>query len=518
MIAGAGRTLVRRWAERSAAGHCLVGLLALTGAGDAAGAGAAFDFEMLQFRAKALAARPYEARPSHVPSSLQKYDYDEYRKIEFNRERAWWHGDRLPFELQFFHPGGIYSKDVRINQLVGADVSRINFSRQMFTYGGRKPWLLPSDMGFAGFRILHPLNRPDKWDEIAVFLGASYFRALGQGQHYGLSARGLALNSGGPVPEEFPIFEEFWVQRPAPDAATVTVYALLDGPSVAGAFRFVIRPGADTVMNVRAAVYFRKDPGLLGLAPLTSMFAHGENSGWARDDFRPEVHDSDGLLLAAGTGEWIWRPLENPRTVRNSTFLDRSPRGFGLMQRDRAFAHYDDLEAYYHERPSAWVEPVGDWGPGSIRLVELPTADETADNIVAFWVPAKLPPAGEALAYEYNLRWMSDPGRRPPGGYVLSTRSATVPGRPGLRRFVLEFGGAYLDVQPNDPEIEAVVTVGPGARQAGPAVVQKNPFSGAWRVVFELAAGADPAPVELRCFLRKGPHVLTETWSLLWTP
>ncbi len=493
-------------------------LLTVLSAGWALPAETAFDFEVLQYRAKTMAAQPYQARPSRVPASLQKYTYDDYRMIQFDRTRAWWREARLPFELQFFHPGWLHNKTVQIHELAGREVSRIDFSKQMFLYGGKKPWLSPADMGFAGFRITYPLNLPDKMDEVAVFLGASYFRALGRTMHYGLSARGLALNTGESGGEEFPVFEEFWIERPQADAKTITVYALLDSPSVTGAYKFVITPGDQTLMRVRGAVYCRQNPQVLGLAPLTSMFAHGENTGWAPNDFRPEVHDSDGLLIETGTGEWIWRPLTNPRSVRITQFLDKSPRGFGLWQRDRQFEHYDDLEAYYHQRPSAWVEPIGNWGSGSVRLVELPTADETNDNIVACWVPAQLPPAGEPVLFEYNLHWLTDPGRRPPAGYVISTRTASVMGRPELRRFVVEFEGPYLKAQSDDPEIAAIVTLGTGAKQQGVAVVQKNRFTGAWRVVFEVEPDRTGHPVELRCFLRKGPHVLTETWSYLWNP
>ena len=481
-------------------------------------AGDAFDFEVLQFRAKTLAGQPYKPAPSRVPAWLLKYNYDQYRDIRFDPMRAWWREEQLPFQLQFFHPGGIFNQTVQINELKGKQAERIDFASSLFTYGANRPGRIPSDMGFAGFRIHYALNNTDYLDELAVFLGASYFRALGAGQRYGLSARGLALNTAQPGGEEFPSFQEFWIERPAPGARSLTVYALLDSPSVAGAYKFVLMPGADTVMRVKAAVYCRTNPKVFGIAPLTSMFAHGENTGWARDDFRPEVHDSDGLLIENGSGEWLWRPLTNPPVMRTAMFMDKSPHGFGLLQRDRQFEHYDDLEAYYQQRPSTWVEPIGNWGPGSVRLVELPTEGETADNIVAFWVPEQLPPAGEPIFFEYNLHWMTDPARRPPAGYVSSTRTARVMGRPELRRFVVEFAGRYLNAQPDDPEIDAVVSLGEGAKQAGEAVVQKNHFTGAWRVVFEIKPDSSGRPVELRCFLRKGQHVLTETWSYLWNP
>jgi glucans biosynthesis protein len=493
-------------------------LACATGWSPAPAAEGLFDFEVLQFRAKNLAEHPYEARISRVPDWLLKYNYDQYRDIRFDPMRAWWRDDRLPFQLQFFHPGGIYNQTVQMNELVGKEPERIDFSSGLFTYGANRPKRVPSNMGFAGFRIHYALNRPGYLDELAVFLGASYFRALGAGQHYGLSARGLALNTGEPGGEEFPSFQEFWIERPGASAKTITVYALLDSPSVAGAYRFIITPGADTVMQVKAAIYCRKNPKVFGVAPLTSMFAHGENTGWARNDYRPEVHDSDGLLIHSGSGEWLWRPLTNPRSMQTAMFMDQSPLGFGLLQRDREFEHYDDLEAFYQQRPSAWVEPIGNWGPGAVHLVELPTSGETEDNIVAFWVPQQLPPAGEPIQFEYNLHWMTDPGRRPPAGYTTSTRLATVANHPELQRFVLEYSGPYLSAQPDDPEIEAVVTVGTGAAQVGATVVQKNHFTGTWRVVFEIKPGAGGGPVELRCFLRKGPHVLTETWSYLWNP
>lgn len=477
----------------------------------------AFDFEVLQFRAKNLAAEPYKPKTVKVPTWLQNYTYDQYREIRFDPMHAVWKREGLPFELQFFHPGRTFTQTVQINELDGKKVQRIDFSTKMFNYGANKAGKIPADLGFAGFRIHYALNNPKYLDELAAFLGASYFRALGKGQYYGLSARGLAVNTIDSGGEEFPVFEEFWIERPAADAKSITVYALMDSASLTGAYKFIITPGNDTVMRVHAAVYCRKNPKMFGIAPLTSMFLHGENTGWARDDYRPEVHDSDGLLIEAGSGEWIWRPLTNPKSVTTAAFTDQSPHGFGLLQRDRQFEHYDDLEAYYHERPSVWVEPIGKWGPGAIRLLELTAPDETVDNIVAFWSPTQLPPAGEPIVFDYNLHWMNDSDHRPPAGYVSSTRQGSVMNHPELHRFVLEFDGPYLHGQADDPEIEAVVTVGTGATQANHTVVQKNKFTGVWRVAFEIKPTPGGPPVELRCFLRKGPHVLTETWSYLWT-
>ncbi len=478
---------------------------------------AAFNFDLLQVRARSLAAQPYADTPTRAPAWLQAYTYSQYSDIRYEPGHAWWRAEKLPFQLQFYHPGWLFKQPVQLHEVTGARQSPIDFSSALFSYGSNKPaGPVPANLGFAGFRIHYALNQPEYLDELASFLGASYFRALGKGMHYGLSARGLAINIGEPGDEEFPRFEEFWVERPAAEAKAITVFALLNSPSAAGAFRFIITPGVETLMEVKTVLYFRGKPAVVGLAPLTSMFQHGENTGWSRDDFRPEVHDSDGLLVNNGAGEWIWRALNNPARTRTSTFLDQSPRGFGLIQRDRDFAHYDDVYANYHHRPSAWVEPIGEWGAGAIRLLEIPTPDETNDNIVAYWVPASLPAPGEPLAYEYRLHWFTATQGRPPAGHVASTRQGAVLHHPERRRFVVDFAGPNLDQY--GANLEAVVTVGTGAKLDAGVFVQRIAPSAVWRAAFVLVPDGSGRPVEMRCFLRKDGNILTETWSYLWNP
>jgi len=229
------------------------------------------------------------------------------------------------------------------------------------------------------------------------------------------------------------------------------------------------------------------------------------------------VHDSDGLMMFTGAEEWLWRPLSNPGATRVASFSDQNPKGFGLIQRERRFENYQDLEADYHLRPSAWVEPVGLWGRGSVRLVELHAPDESYDNITAFWVPESLPSAGEPIEFTYRLHWFLDQ-IHPPAGYVVATRlGRTATQEPDLERFFIDFDGAYLSKQGPDPQIEPVATVGAGATLAN-ATIQKNPFNGTWRVAFAIKPDGTGRPVELRCYLRKQPHALTETWSYLWQP
>jgi periplasmic glucans biosynthesis protein len=480
------------------------------------GADNRFDFESLRFRAQLLAVQPYLPRPSRVPDWLLHLNYDQYRDIRFVPGRSWWLREGLPFQLQFFHPGFIFNRTVPIAEVEEGRAKPIPFEKRLFDYGQNQVGELPETMGFAGFRILYPLNKPG--DELGAFQGASYFRFLCAKAVYGLSARGLAIDTAEPTPEEFPSFEEFWVDRPESDAKDITVYALLDGPSAAGAYRFVITPGADTVVAVHAVVYCRSNPKLLGLAPLTSMFWHGKNTNFESDDIRPEVHDSDGLMLNTGAGEWLWRPLNNPNSTTVAAFNDQNPRGFGLLQRERRFESYEDLEASYQLRPSAWVEPVGSWGPGSVRLIELHTPDETNDNIVACWVPAQLPQPGTALEFSYNLHWFIDQVH-PPAGQVVATRhgrSRTF--EPDLERFVVDFDGPALRKRGPDSSVQPVVSVGDGAVLVHTASVQKNPYNGSWRVAFAVRQYGADQPVELRCFLRDPKNVLTETWSYLWQP
>jgi len=491
-------------------------LLAVLSLGAGARADEPFTFDVLRARALHLAVQPYEVRPSPVPAWLRQLSYDQYRDIRFRPPESWWNHDPVPFKLQFFHPGFIFDRTVQLHELDGEDVRLIPFQERLFDYGHNHVGPLPAAMGYAGFRIHNFLNQPG--DELGVFQGASYFRFLCKKAVYGLSARGLAINTGQPGGEEFPNFEEFWIERPAgPQATELTVYALMDSPSVTGAYRFVISPGADTVLHVKAVIFGRKDPGVVGVAPLTSMYWHGETSNFETDDVRPQVHDSDGLMLETGTGEWLWRPLTNPLVMRTMAFSDNHPRGFGLMQRDRHYGDYEDIEAASHLRPSVWVKPIGDWGRGSVRLVELHTPDETNDNIVAFWVPSAPLTPGAPIQLEYDLHWCLDQ-IHPPSGYAVSTHlGRTRTFETDLERFVVEFDGPALQKLGGDATVEAIVTVGSGATLVQ-ANAQKDPFNGTWRAAFALRPDASDQPVELRCYLKHESQVLTETWSYLWQP
>ena len=488
------------------------------GAGMTNAADSGFGFETVRARARELAGRPLRPAPDDVPAWLKRLSYDDMRRIEFDGRHSFWLREKLPFQLQFLHPGFLHTQTVHLEEVRDGRAAPIAFRREYFQYRGLEVGEVPPTMGFAGFRLMYPLGGPGTdLSEAGAFVGASYFRFLSRGSAYGLSARGLALDTGEATPEEFPRFTEYWFERPAADGRSLAMYALLESESVTGAYRFAVEPGETTVVRVKASVFVRKGVKVFGVAPLTSMFWRGENTPRGAEDFRPEVHDSDGLLLRTGAGEWIWRPLANPRHTRVSSFADENPRGFGLLQRDRDFENYQDLEARYHARPSAWVEPVGDWGRGAVRLLEIPTRSETDDNIAVLWVPARTPAAGESVELEYRLHWALA-GIAPPGGSVRATRhGSSAIYEPGFERFVVDFEGAKLRALGPDAEVEHALTVGAGAalKHGG---VQRNPINGTWRVSFMLKPDGSGRPVELRCFLKSGADTLTETWSYLWQP
>lgn len=484
-------------------------------AGAANAAEPAFDFNTLRLRANTMASQPYVAPINRVPEWLLRLSYDEHRRIRFDETHSYWRSERLPFQLQFFHPGFVQNGTVQISEIKNGKAERIEFTRDLFSYDRLTPGELPPTMGFAGFRMLYPMNKAN--DELGAFQGASYFRLLCRNTIYGLSARGLALNTAEEGPEEFPVFTEFWIEKPAPQAKSITIYALLDSVSVAGAYRFTITPGSTTVADVKTALFFRNTVKTVGVAPLTSMFWHGENTNAVTNDFRPEVHDSDGLMINSGNDEWLWRPLHNPGGARVAAFSDNNPRGFGLLQRDRNFENYQDLEAGYHLRPGAWVEPIGNWGKGAVRLVELSTPDETNDNIVAFWVPENPIVPGKPLELEYRLTWFVDQ-IHPPTGYVVATRHGrTKTHEPDLERFFVDFAGPSISSIPADAAIESNVTVGAGAKLVHSSI-QRNPYNNTWRAAFAIRPDGSNRPIELRCFLRNPKSALTETWTYLWQP
>ena len=482
-----------------------------------------FSLDTVRGLAKDLAAQPFLDDKGQVPEILRTISYDDWRDIRYVPEKSLWRGEKLPFELQFFHPGLFYDRAVAINVIDLDEPSRLPFDTSAFNYGRNKfSAQIPAEMGYAGFRVHSAINKKSYLDEFLVFLGASYFRAVPKGQNYGLSARGLAIDTAEPTGEEFPFFKEFWIIKPGKKDKSITIYALLDSRRVTGAFKFMATPGAETTVDVESTLFLREPVTKLGIAPLTSMFIFGENSNpRLADDFRPEVHDSDGLLARFENEEWLWRPLQNPKSLAVNSFNAPNARGMGLMQRDEDYANYQDLEAHYQSRPSAWIEPKSDWGPGHLQLVQIPSPEEIHDNIVSYWVPEAVPAPGEAMNFDYRIRWASATRVESPDGKVLMTRTAK--GKTETSRmFVLEFKGGKLEDLPEGAALDANVWIGEGGKLLEKRVY-KNDITGAWRLVFEIEPDSasplgmvlpDKRPIiEMRATLQHGVTPLTETWS-----
>ncbi len=477
------------------------------------------DFESLQKLASELAHQPYEAPSTTLAPFYEGLEYDDHRQIRFNPDKALFTGPDDTYRVEFFHPGWMFKKPVSFFQLVPGKTAPVPFDSSLFDYG---PLQVPASAappnGYAGFRILAPDSLADRRFEFLVFMGASYYRAVTTELGYGISARGVAVNTIGGAPEEFPDFTHFWIEPPRKGDEFFTTLALLNGPSLTGAYRFSAMPGKTTTMFVTATLYLRQPVKMLGLAPFSSMFWYGENTHPKPYDFRPEVHDSDGLQIEIEGGPSIWRPLENGRDMRLSFFQVDKLKGFGLAERDRDFKNFEDLEAHYHRRPAVWVEPVKGFGPGRVGLVELATGEETWDNIVAFWEPAKIPATpDEPLHFEYRIDWQEEhlPGLL---AKVIATRRGFVMKSDTDHLYVIDFTHGLPNADLPDgwvPEIEVKLRSGDPAEVLD-ARVMKNPETHGWRAFFQIRVPPESNLIEMSAELQKDKAPISETWTYQW--
>lgn len=488
----------------------------------AAAAAEPFTFEWLSALAKSRAAAPDpEAGPKDP--LLSQLDYDDYNRIAFRPNRARW-ADEIPgWQVQPFHTGWLFDRPVLVHEVVEGQVTPMTFGAADFEYRDGIKVDIPAGFtlpGVAGFKLTAPFNSVAQQDEVISFLGSSYFRALGRGNRYGLSARGVAIDSGLPRPEEFPRFSEFWLERPAAGARSVKMWALMDSARLTGAYEFVLTPGETTVVDVRCELHFREAVFELGIAPLTSMFLYGPINRHLFDDYRPQVHDSDGLRIERADGDVIWRALSNPESLATSYFMETAPRRFGLHQRSRDFEDFQDSGARYDLRPSLDVEPIGDWGEGAVRLFEIPTRLEVHDNIGAFWVPAQKVQAGETRAFAYRLHWGAlAPDPASDLAWVADTfggvgGAAGMDTPPDTRKFVIDFkGGILATASEFDPQVTPVVNVVGGRSDV--VALSKLPDGAGWRLVVDIAADSG-ALVEINAHIAGYGRKLSEIWSFQW--
>jgi len=480
--------------------------------------GASFSYDSVLRRARELASVPLTPTAA-LPEQLAKLEADAWRDIRFRPERALLSNNNSQFRLTTYHLGHSFQRPVTVNVIRDGIPTPIPYAANLFDYGATKfDKPLPVNLGFAGFRLQYPLNDPRGFDEVISFLGASAFSFLGRGQRPGVSNRGLVVN-GGANAEETPFFREFWIETPEPGADRIAIYALLDGEAATGAYRFDLTPGAETTLEVKLTLFARKAGTRLGVAPLRTMFFTGENDRRTHGDYRPEVHDSDGLLIHTGAGEWLWRPLRNPAAPEFSAFMDKDVRGFGLLQRDRNFAHYQDLDLAYERRPSCWIEPLGGWGEGHVELVESPAAEETAKNISAFWVPREAPEPGRPLTLGYRIRSSLETPRLSPGGRAISAYQTQVKASgardqapPNARRFLIDFAGGDLLLFLTEPSSAAATVTTTNGRILRSSLAP-NPHTKGFRASFDLQLEPGHA-ADLRVFLRHGSRRISETWTV----
>ncbi|SDS83089.1 glucans biosynthesis protein [Halopseudomonas xinjiangensis] len=477
----------------------------------------AFEFETVITQARDAAASPYSA-PAPVPRFMRDLSYNDYQGIRFRTESSLWRDSESKFKVMMVPPGLFYTHPVRINIIEQGEAEPLQFEKSQFDYPNPEiEKLVPADLGYAGLKVTFPFDAPDVMNQFLVFAGASYFRAVGKENNFGISGRGVAVDTGLPSGEEFPAFVEFWLEKPEPGDETFRLYGLLDGESLTGAYQFTVTPGETTELAVKSVIFPRRSIELLGLAPLTSMFYYGENMLQPPGEWRPEVHDSDGLLIHDGASdEWLWRPLRNPETLNTDYFATQNVRGFGLIQRDTEFDSYMDAEAYYHSRPSAWVEPEGDWGRGDVVLVQLPTPDETNDNIVSFWRTNGAIRPEQSLHFNYKVRF----GGQHVAGETLARAVDTYLGdgsrigggaEAGAVRIIVDFADGPLAER--DPGAAVVADVsGLNDTEIIEHFVEYVAPLDRWRLSV-LARPAAQKPLALRAYLREGEQTLSETWT-----
>ena len=470
-----------------------------------------FSKQQLLQQVRKLAQTKYVA-PKTVPQQWMNLSYDQYKSINYRRDAALWHHTKRLYEIEFFAPGMRFPSPVQVFMVEKAKAYQVQFSQQQFDYRQSLPEL-PDDpaLGYSGFRLRSTINDPIRKDEFVVFQGASYFRAIGRDQVYGLSARGLAINTADQGTEEFPDFRAFWIEAAEPGARTITLHALLDSPSVAGLYTFRITPGTSTEMNVNAHLFPRQTLKHVGIGAATSMFLFDQTNRHRFDDFRPSVHDSDGLLIENGAGETLWRPLANPSKLQISQFIDHNPRGFGLMQRPRQLSDFADLEAHYHKRPGLWVIPGEDWGAGSVSLVEIPADQEIYDNIVAYWRPSEPIPQGEEFRFSYRLFWCVQPPHGQTLARVINTRIGKKAS--GGKITTIDFAPAdALPMELDQISVDISSNVGSVAFDA----LQHNPSTQGVRLAFNFDPGKHLS-MELRVQLYARDRPVSEVWLYRWT-
>ena len=496
----------------SGASSSLIGAAGVPEAAAAAGAPAPSPFtaDSVVAMARQLAKSPFKAPKGSLPEPFANLTYDQYVDIRARPGSALWSGDNVGFALEPLHRGFIFSPPMDIYIVENGVAQKVPYERSAFDFGKLQPPADMPDIGFSGFRVLEAVEGQG-FQEVAIYQGASFFRAKARGQNLGVTARGLSIHTGDPQGEEFPLFRSVWIEKPKPATNALVIHALLDSAGVAGAFRFTLRPGEATIIDTELTIFARAAIDHVGLSAMSGMYLFGGLAHQKTDDVRPNVYEINGLQMLTGNGEWIWRPVANRDTLQISAFVDQNPHGFGLLQRDRSFSAFQDDDQHWELRPSLWIEPIGDWGEGQVQLLEIPSTSENNANIIAFWRPKAGIAEGATQSFAYRQFWCWTPPARP----KLATCTGSRLGKAGKTwRFIVEFSGELFADAKAAAEVKFTIVASPGQ------IVSSQSYASAerktLRVVFELDPGSE-AYSELRLVLELAGQPASETWLYRWT-
>jgi glucans biosynthesis protein len=481
-------------------------------AGFGLGEPAPFDPAMVAETARALAKQPYKPVPADTPEIFKNLGYEQYVGIRQRPGTAVWEGESIGFALEPLHRGFIFSTPIEINLVSQGQARRVAYDPSLYDFGKLTVPQQVGDIGFSGFRVLAQ-RETGEFSELATFQGASFFRAVARGQNPGAMARALSIKTADPRGEEFPAIRTVWIERPTLAENRLVIHALIDSASLAGAYRFTLRPGEVTLVDTECTLFTRATVDSYGLATMSATVVSGPMGLRRSADLRPSVAEIAGVQMLTGKGEWIWRPVANRETLQISTFVDEKPRGFGLLQRDRSFDHYQDDDQHWEARPSLWIEPIGDWTAGGVQLIEIPSDSEVNDNIIAFWKPREPLAAGSETSVAYRQFWCWDPPERPDLAVAVLSREGRGTSAK-RRRFLVEFKGDGLGGLTN-ADILPKLTATPGSIPSIRIFVSAERKS--CRVLFELDPEGDSYS-ELRLVIEAAGKPISETWLYRWTP
>jgi glucans biosynthesis protein len=463
--------------------------------------------------AQALAAKPYGAPPTDLREPFASLTYEQFVGIKMKPGAAIWSGENRGFTIEPLHRGHIFTAAVDLYFVDNGAALRFGYDQARFDYGGLKvPEKLP-DLGYSGFRVLHSQSGAAE-AEVAIFQGASFYRAVARGQNLGVTARALSIRTADPHGEEFPAFRSFWIEKPAPGDNALVIHALVDSPSVAGAYRFTLRPGEATIIDTEATLFPRTSVDHYGLAGFAAASLYTPLDRRRADDLRPMVAAVNGLQMLTGKNEWLWRPVSNRENLQFSSFVDANPKGFGALVRNRDISAYQDDDQHWERRPSLWIEPLGDWSEGAINLLEIPSESENNENIVAYWRPKASLFGGAQMSFAYRQFWCWEPPARPPLAMATDARSGRALGSK-LRRFIVVFSGDVLSDPQKTAHLSAALTTSPGS--ATNIRTFLNPLAKTCRVVFDVDPAGE-AYCEMRLVLNSDETPISETWLYRWTP